>query len=377
MIYLNHAATSFPKPEKVVQAVTEALQCPPAGQYRSVFDSRGREGDVTSCLRKRMGEILGVLNPERIFFTSGATQSLNMMIQGLGLSQSLVLVSEAEHNSVLRPLYNGGAAEVRVIPCDPAGHVRQEALRDMLASGPAAVFINHCSNVTGAIQDMKEISREVHEAGGILVADLSQSAGVIPLHLEEDQVDIGVFTGHKGLRGPQGTGGFYIREGLHVRPLFYGGTGKDSERLRYDDDWEGYEVGTQNGPGLAGLLAGVESVLSEGIDVIYARENQKITSLYQKMKQIPGIHLYAPDPPEGPLFSFSLQSLTPQDTAYILYHGYGIVTRVGLHCAPLLARAIHCPKQGSVRISIGTTTTEAELDTFLKALQEIAAEGGK
>ena len=138
MIYLNHAASSFPKPEEVVQAVTEALQCPPLGQYRSVFDSRGQEGDITSCLRKRMGEILGVSNPERIFFTSGATQSLNMMIQGLGLSQSLVLVSEAEHNSVLRPLYNGGAAEVHVIPCDPTGHVRQEALRDMLASGPVS-----------------------------------------------------------------------------------------------------------------------------------------------------------------------------------------------------------------------------------------------
>lgn len=377
MIYLNHAASSFPKPEEVIRAVTDALRHPPAGQYRSVFDRKGQEGDVISCLRKRMGEILGVSNPERIFFTSGATQSLNMMIQGLDLSRSLVLVSEAEHNSALRPLYNGGAGKIRVIPCDEAGHIRQEALRDMLTLSPAAVFINHCSNVTGAIQDMKRIGEEVHEAGAILVADLSQSAGVIPLHLEEDQVDIGVFTGHKGLKGPQGTGGFYIREGLHVRPLLYGGTGKDSERLRYDDDWEGYEVGTQNGPGLAGLLAGVESVLAEGIDVIYEREHRKIVSLYERMKQIPGMHLYAPDPPEGPLFSFSLEGLTPQDTAYILYHGYGIITRVGLHCAPLLVRAIHCPKQGSVRISIGTTTTEAEMNTFLKALQEIAAEGGK
>ena len=162
-----------------------------------------------------------------------------------------------------------------------------------------------------------------------------------------------------------------------MRPVFYGGTGKNSERLRYDDAWEGYEVGTQNGPGLAGLLAGVESVLSEGIDAIFTRENQKITSLHQRMQLIPGIHLYAPDPPEGPLFSFSLQGLTPQDTAYILYHGYGIVTRVGLHCAPLLVRAIHCPRQGSVRISIGTTKTEEEMDVFLQALQEIAGEGGK
>lgn len=370
MIYLNHAATGFPKPEAVIHAMEEAMLRPPAGQYRSFSDGEAAE-EVTPRLRGRMARILGVSSPERIFFTSGATESLNMMIRGLDLTRDRVFVSAAEHNSVLRPLYNGGAGEIRVIPCRPDGHVEEDRLREMLKDSPKAVFINHCSNVTGAVQDLSAISRWVHEAGGILIADLSQSAGTIPLRLEEDGVDIGIFTGHKGLLGPQGTGGFYIRPNLHVKPLFYGGTGRDSQRLVYDETWEGYEVGTRNEPGLAGLLAGVETVLSQGVNDIYKLESERISSLYRRIKEIPGIRLYAPNPPEGPILSFSLEGLTPQDTAYILYHGYHIVTRVGWHCAPLLKEALSCPSSGSVRVSVGITTTEEEIEALERALKEM------
>lgn len=364
MIYLNHAATSYPKPVAVHKAMEEALTWLPEGQFRS---SMANGDDTKKQLRVHLARLLGVAEPGRIYFTSGATQSFNMIIQGMELSDRLVLASAVEHNSVLRPLYNGGAGETAIIFCDPSGHIREDELEQLLLRRPAAVFINHCSNVTGAVQDLGRIAKKVHEAGTILVADLSQSAGCIPIALEKDGVDIAVFTGHKSLWGPQGTGGFYIRPGLHVRPVFYGGTGTDSARLRYDESWEGYEVGTQNGPGLAGLLAGVKEVLSIGVSAIHQREKELMGYLLSSLRGLDGISVYAPEEAEGPVCGFNVKKMTCQDTAYILAHQYGIITRAGLHCAPLVG----IPDDGCVRVSVSYNTKPEELDVLIGALREL------
>lgn len=365
MIYLNNAATSYPKPAAVVKAVQRALVRPPEGQFRS--GAAGEEAETSALLRERLARLLGAAEPSRIYFTSGATEALNMVIRGLCLEKSPVLATEAEHNSVLRPLYNGGADSVGIVPCRKDGRVDIRAYEEKLKERPRAVFVNHCSNVTGAVQDLGVLCGLAHNAGAIFIADLSQSAGAIPLCLQSEGVDIAVFTGHKSLWGPQGTGGFYIRPGLRLKPLLYGGTGKDSQRLRYDSDWEGYEVGTQNSPGMAGLLAGVTELLETGVERIHEKEQKQMEQLFERLKAIQGLELYAPEPPEGPLLSFNVAGIPAQDTGYILSHSYGIITRVGWHCAPLLK--VH--PQGSVRISPSYFTQDEELDILVQALTDL------
>lgn len=367
MIYFNNAATGYPKPAAAVRAVEQALTGLPEGQFRSVV----QEGEAIPRLREKMALLLGVSDPSRIFFTSGATEAMNMVIRGLDLQRRRVLATAAEHNCVLRPLYNGGAGSVGIIPCREDGHADLGAYREMLAQKPAAVFVNHCSNVTGAVQDLRLFSELAHRAGAVLIADLSQSAGAIPLDLQTAGADIAVFTGHKGLWGPQGTGGFYIRQGLRLRPLLYGGTGSDSQRLVYDESWEGYEVGTQNGPGLAGLLAGVSELLAIGVEEVQKKESRQMNSLCRRLKELPNLELYVPETPEGPLLSLNIRHMTPQDVGYILSRGYHIVTRAGWHCAPLMK--VH--PQGSVRISLSYFTKDQELDALVRALNEIG--GGR
>lgn len=365
MIYLNNAATGYPKPVAVVKAVEKALVRLPEGQFRS--GAAGEEMETAALLREKLSRLLGVSEPSRIYFTSGATEALNMVIRGLCLENSPVLVTEAEHNSVLRPLYNGGAGPVDVVPCRKDGHVDIPAFEEKLKGRPKAVFVNHCSNVTGAVQDLGLLCSLAHNAGAVFIADLSQSAGAIPLCLQDEGVDIAVFTGHKSLWGPQGTGGFYIRPNLRLKPLFYGGTGKDSQRLRYDSAWEGYEVGTQNGPGMAGLLAGITELLETGIERVHQKEQKQMERLYERLKAIQGLELYAPEPPEGPLLSLNVTGIPAQDTGYILSHSYGVITRVGWHCAPLLK--VH--PQGSVRISPSYFTRDEELDMLVQALTDL------
>ena len=372
MVYLNQAATTWPKPRRVLEAHAAALSAPPRGQFRS--SARGGADEMGQC-RQKLGALLGIGDCERIFFCSGATDALNALVRGLPLDGGRVLATRTEHNSVLRPLMNhrDRVGAVDIVPCDGAGRVDPEAAEAMLAGGAAALFVNHCSNVTGAIQDVPALADAAHRHGALLVLDVAQSAGCVPVAAEAWGVDALAFTGHKGLFGPQGTGGYYVREGVALTPLRYGGTGRDSRRLTYGPGEYEYEPGTQNMPGIAALLAGVEYVLERGVENIRARERALIRRLRDGLSAMDGVTLYGGDPDEsGPVMSFNFDGLSPADAAYIL-DGYGIRVRAGLQCAPLIHGAIGAPEAGTVRASVSDMNAPEDIDTLLEAAREICA----
>ena len=280
MIWLNQAATTFPKPRCVLDAHAAALSAPPEGQFRSADT---RNGNSLDRCRENLGRLLGISAVDRIFFASGATDATNALVNGLPLAEKRVLATQTEHNSVLRPLMNltDQVGSVDIMPCDALGQVNPADVTRLLSAPAAALFVNHCSNVTGMVQDIPALSEIAHRHSALLVLDASQSAGCLPVDADAWGVDALIFTGHKALFGPQGTGGYYVRPGISLRPFRYGGTGRDSRRLTYDDGDYEYEVGTQNAPGIAALNAGVEYVLEQGVDPIHAKERRLMKALYE------------------------------------------------------------------------------------------------
>ena len=367
MIYLNHAATSYPKPQCVLDAHAQALAAPPAAQFRAA----GGAASFDEC-RAAIAQLMGVAHAERVFFTSGATEAMNGVLRGLARPGRRFAVTEAEHNSVLRPVYNMDAEPV-ILPCDSDGHVDLRAARRQIDETVGVVVVNHCSNVTGAIQDMHALSELAHAAGAYFVADLSQSLGSLPVRADEWGADAAVFTGHKALLGPQGTGGFYLRPGLKMRPLLYGGTGQDSTRLRYTPEEYVYEPGTRNAPGIHALNAGARYILAQSPERIAHREAQWARAVAQGLRRMRGLTVYGRPGEDGfgAIVSFNVDALAPADLGYILSATYGIVVRTGLQCAPLLCARIGAA-QGVVRASPGPFTTVQEGDALLRAVREIS-----
>lgn len=373
MVYLNQAATTWPKPQCVLDAHTAALYAPPAGQFRG---GSSADGDPAEACRAALGRLLGVAATERFVLTSGATDSANALVVGLPLAGRRVLVTQTEHNSVLRPLLNleGCASRVDVVPCDADGIVSPEAVEAMLREDTAAVFVNHCSNVTGAIQDMPAIAEIAHRHGALIVADLAQSAGCVPVDADGWGIDALLFTGHKALFGPQGTGGHWVRPGIPFKPHRYGGTGRDSRRLTYGDGDYEFEPGTQNMPGIAALRVGVEYVLVRGVDAVMARERALMARLRDGLLAIPGIVVYGGERSGmGPALSFNLSGFSPADAAYILFGGYNIAVRAGLQCAPLIHEVMGTAERGVLRASVSDMNTEDDIDRLIQAMREIAA----
>ena len=370
MIYLNHAATSWPKPDCVLRAVQEALAAPPAGQHRSSADFSA--ADAPEHARELMAHLLGVEQPQAVHFTQNATEAANLLIRGIVGQGGEILATQAEHNCVLRPLFNQHSARVRLLPCDENGFVCMEALVRLLTPDTRAVFVNHVSNVTGAIQPMAAIGRALHEAGIPLVADVSQSLGCVPVDLEAWHASAAFFTGHKALMGPQGCGGFYLTPDWPLPPLMYGGNGIDSARLTYDGDAP-YEVGTRNSPALAGLSAGAQWVLDRGVEQIQRHEAQLRQACVKGLQAMEGVTVFGLGSHRdfGPVVSFQLQGIPSADVGYMLSAGYGITVRTGLHCAPELHRILGAMDGGTIRVSFGAQTTMADVSALLTAVQEI------
>ena len=372
MIYLNQAASSWPKPPRVLAAHAAALSAVPAGQFRGGSSPEG--ADVMAACRKKLGALLGIADADRIYFSSGATDSANAVICGLPLKGRRVLATQTEHNSILRPLLNhrDRVGQVDIVPCDGAGRVAPQQVEAMLNGDTAAVFLNHCSNVTGMVQDVRVLSEIAHSHGALLVLDAAQSAGCVPLDADAWGADALIFTGHKSLFGPQGTGGYYVRGGIPFSPYRYGGTGRDSRQLTYGaGDYE-FEPGTQNLPGIAALAAGVEYVLEEGVAEIARREQALIKRLRAGLGAIGRVRLYGGAECLGPVLSFNIDGLKPSDAAYILEGGYGIRVRAGLHCAPLIHKALGTEEFGTVRASVSNMNTDQDVDSLIHAVGEIA-----
>ncbi len=368
MVYLNNAATSFPKPPSVMHAVAKALETMPASAQRS---SLAASDNLMDALREDLATLLHVSHPERIFLTSGATDALNRLIGGLPIRQAVITTDN--HNSVLRPAENLPGDRV-ISYLDSLEKLKRPNQSDITDTPDASwLILPHCSNVTGEIHDIGAICTYAHRLGLKVMLDASQSAGCIPIDGGRWKLDAIAFTGHKALFGPQGTGGFYIRPGIALRPTLFGGTGRDSHIIRYDDgDWE-YEVGTPNSPGLAGLKAGVEYVLQEGVGSIFAHLQDHTDWLIRELAAIPRVRLYSPGgPAQGPVVSLNIDGLHAADVGYILQNAYGITTRTGLHCAPLIHRQLHTETWGTVRVSLSHLTPHAHLQALVSAVKDIS-----
>lgn len=387
MIYLNSAATSYPKPDCVLAAAAQAAAAVPQSQYRSFSPEGMKADDIMAVCRRNLAKLLHIAAPERIFFTSGATESLNQAIYGIteAYPKISIVTTVTEHNSVLRALYNlpsAACCPVKIIPCSPFGQVEPsdaEAAMGAMSTRPGtpssvkgAFILNHCSNVTGAVQDLTAMGKIAKKHGFLFIVDSSQSAGCLPVDVEEAGIDLLVFTGHKSLLGLQGTGGFYLAPGLSLPPLKFGGTGSHSDLLHYEPDSYDYETGTQNLPGIAALNAGVEYILERGVDSICLQERQLIELLYSGLVKLPSVKVYGScSMNHGPLLSFNVNGLSPSDTAYILYNSYGILVRTGLQCAPLIHRYLGCPREGCVRVSVSDASTMQDISALLKAINDI------
>lgn len=379
MIYLNNAATSYPKPSCVKEALQAYLNSTPASQFRG-SEQIGRP-DMEEMCRENLGQILGIKKTGRIYFSSGATESLNTILCGMAdlLEDGEILVTQTEHNSVLRPILNHECLKrfkMVIVPCAMDGEVTLESLEKSVTDRTRVIVVNHCSNVTGRVQDMKKIGEFARKHHLFFVADVSQSAGCLPVCADAWGVDALAFTGHKSLLGIPGTGGYYISPVWKMRPFQYGGTGRNSSQLIYEDGDYEYETGTQNLPGIAALCAATGYILENGLQTIMEQEEYLMRILYEGLGAISGITVYGcRETCKGPVMSFNFRNLLPSDAAYIFQNVYGITVRTGLHCSPLIHQAMGTEKHGTVRISISPFTTEKEITEFLKAAGQMACAG--
>jgi len=374
VIYLNNAASSWPKAPGVAEAVRATMENPPAHPGRTV----ATETDALTRCRQMLAAMLDVPHPERIVLTMHATQALNLALFGLGLErEALVVTTATEHNSVLRPLHHLQAESgirLAVIGLDGAGRVDGDAFGAALQDQPALVAVNHVSNVTGQINDVAPLFAQAKGQGALTLLDASQSLGHIPVRPRELQADLVAFTGHKGLCGPQGTGGLYVAEHLELRQVYVGGTGVRSDLLLHPPDMPmRLEAGTPNVPAFAGLATALEWLKAHGGEHV-AYEIELGAFLRSELGQIKGVRVLgaANDDKHLGIVSFVMPGWTPEDVGHILSDSYGILCRSGLHCAPLIHEALGCGPEGSVRLSVSGFTTPAEAQAAVTAVKAIA-----
>jgi cysteine desulfurase family protein len=379
MIYLDNAATSWPKPEAVYQAMDGFMRHIGANPGRSGHRLSIEAGRIAYETREAAAMLFGVGDPTRIIFTSNATEALNVVIRGLLRPGDHVITSSMEHNSVMRPLR---AAEqmgvgVTVVKCSRVGTLHAADVEQAIRSNTRLVALNHASNAVGALLPIAEVGLIARRRGVRFLVDAAQTAGCCPVDVEAMNIDLLAFSGHKGLYGPQGTGGLYIRKGMEssIEPLKHGGTGSRSE-FEYQPDFlpDKYESGTPNTVGLAGLGAGVRFVLDQG-SYIQAKERELAKALLDGLRAIAGVTVYGQDDLSNrvAVVSFNISDLTPSEVAVKLEEEHEILCRPGLHCAPTTHKTLGTFPQGTVRLSPGYFTSEEDIEKTLEAVSRIAA----
>ena len=376
MIYLDNAATSFPKPKQVIDAVAHYLNEIGGNPGRAAHAPAREAGRVIDRTRRSLAKLLGNVEPSRILCTPSTTVALNLAFKGLLQAGDHVVTTSMEHNSVMRPLR--GLQKLGIshsqIPCSPRGELDPADISPLIRPQTRLIALIHGSNVTGNLMPLSEVGRIAREHGILLLVDAAQTMGRIPIDPQESNIDLLAGPGHKGLLGPMGTGFLYVRPGLELEPLWEGGTGTYSESMEQPETWpERFESGTLNAPGLAGLAAGITEVQKLGLEAIAAHEQSLIESLAAGLSQLPGIVLYgSPDKSSctGTL-SFNVQELDCSEVAHILDTAYAIAVRSGLHCAPAAHRTINTFPHGTVRASVGPYNTQEDIHTLVHAVSEI------
>jgi cysteine desulfurase family protein len=380
LIYLDNAATSFPKPEAVYAFMDRFYREFGVNPGRSGFDLCVEAGDILEGTRKKLAGFLGGRDPNRLVFSYNSTDALNIAIFGLLQKGDHAISTTLEHNSVLRPLYHlseDDGVEVDYVPFDAAGFVDPDDFKKRFQKNTRLVVVNHASNVIGTVQPVKEIGRLCKERGVPLLIDASQTAGKIPIDIRDLNVDVIAFTGHKSLLGPTGIGGLYVEDGVEIRHTRAGGTGVRSAVRRHLDEYPyRLEYGTTNVLGVAGLSAGLRWLQEKGLESIHHHEMSLVARLQDGLRGVEGVTSYCQDGLDDHIavFVFNVDGVEAANTGTMLDVEHSIACRTGLHCAPLVHEQIGTTDvHGAVRFGIGPFNTEREIDTAIEAVKEVAA----
>lgn len=378
MIYMDNAATTLRKPVQVKEAVLAALDTM-GNAGRGASDPALDASRVIYGTREKLAGLFHAESPSRIVFTVNSTESLNIAIKGLCDPGDHVITTVLEHNSVLRPLYEcreRGTA-LTILGCDEKGNISYEEMERAVRPETKMIVCTHASNLTGNMIDLERVHAIAKRHGLLLIVDASQTAGVWEIDVQKLGIDVLCFTGHKGLLGPQGTGGMYVRSGVEIRPLLSGGSGIDTYNTHHPAQMPtALEAGTLNGHGIAGLGAAVSYITETGPDTIRERELALMQRFYLGISGIPGVKVYGDFSTKNraAIVSFNIGDYDSSEVSDELNVCYGIVTRPGAHCAPLMHQALGTVDQGAVRFSFSHFNTEEEVDAAVRAVKELAEE---
>ena len=376
MIYLDNAATTLHKPPQVMDAVVRAMTA--MGNA-----ARGAHGGALEAARTvyntrvKLARLFGCPRPDHVIFTANSTEALNIAISGLIRPGDHVITTDCEHNSVLRPLYRleeGGAA-LDVVPADRLGRVACEDLEALLRPDTRAVVCTHASNLTGNVLDIARIGEMARRRGALLIVDASQTAGALPIDMEAMGIDVLCFTGHKGLMGPQGTGGLCVRPGVEIEPWKVGGSGVHSYDRRQPREYPTrLEAGTLNGHGIAGLSAALDFLQEVGLEAIEAKERALMDRFYQAVSAMDGVTVYGDfsQARRSAIVSLNIRDYDSAAVSDELSETYGIATRPGAHCAPRMHQALGTTDRGAVRFSFSWFNTQDEVDEAIRAVGQLA-----
>jgi cysteine desulfurase family protein len=379
MIYLDNAATTIHKPQQVIDAVTEAMTTfgnAARGTHESSLDaSRSVFGT-----RQKLAEMFGCSRADHAVFTANATESLNIAINGIISEGDHVISTDMEHNSVLRPLYRLQAEKnvgLDFVPADRDGKIRIGDFEERIRPNTKAIVCTHASNLTGNVNDLAEIGDIARRHGLIFIADASQTAGCLEINMQEMNIDVLCFSGHKGLMGPQGTGALLLREGVEIRPWKTGGTGVQSYLKSQPEEYPTrLEAGTLNSHGIAGLSAALDFIKETGISVICEKETALMRRFYEGVSGTDGVKIYGDFSGKlhAPTVALNIRDYESGAVSDELFRTCGIATRPGAHCAPRMHEALGTTQQGAVRFSFSWFNTDEEIDAAVSAVKELAAE---
>lgn len=376
MIYLDNAATSYYRPDTVAEAVAQAIRTM-GNCSRGAYEAALTSARAVYGTRALVSELFHGEGPEQVAFTANSTESLNIAIKGVLETGDRVVATVLDHNSVLRPLYEmeRQGAELVIVGCTDEkdrGCLDYGAMEAAIRPGTKAVVCTHASNLTGNLVDIRRIGGWCRKAGALFIVDASQTAGVFPIDMERDMIDILCFTGHKGLMGPQGTGGMCVRKGVGIRPLLSGGSGiMTYSRTHPDSMPTALEAGTLNAHGLAGLRASLTYIREQGVDEIREKEIALMRRFYDQVKTIPGVRIYGDFKQEqrAAVVALNLGDEDSGEVSDYLAREHEIYTRSGGHCAPLMHETLGTREQGAVRFSFSHFNREEEVDMACLALR--------
>jgi cysteine desulfurase family protein len=379
VIYLDNAATSAVKPHSVHEAVKRFLEHVGASPGRSAHQLAVESGRIVFGCREVLAQLLGAPDSDSIVFTLNATHGLNIAFLGLLRKGDRVLTTSMEHNSVMRPLkylQEKGIIELQILQCEADGTFNLRKLERALEKKTRMVVMTHASNVTGTLMPVAEAVVAAHNAGVLFVLDAAQTAGVYPLNVAKLGADVLACSGHKGLLGPHGTGVLYVREGVEVEAVIRGGTGSESDQTEQPGFMpDRLESGTQNACGIAGLKAGVDFILVEGVGKVRSHEMDLTARMIEGLSAIDGVVIYGPRDPEKQVanVAFNIAGREPSEVGNLLDREHNIAVRVGLHCSPAAHETLGTFPRGTVRASAGYLNTQDDIDALIEAVRQIAS----